>query len=271
MRILRVRCGFQADHSSSSYLFYAVDRPVSAAGQAIANRFSSRAEVDKRSARYLKWGESSLSSTAYEALMNEHYDVMAEESYGWWTMMIAVPKNPEMKAILAPFADARGDNDQGVELQEFSKRLVVIVYCQLADDGADLADDDEDDGPLDFLVRLLAKIRAELLAGNTSFLTAVAEFYGGFDEDEDEDEDEEKSSDDRDESSATSFDDMSKAELQQECEKRGTRYRKSWTKARLVEALVASGMPRSRDKSKTGSTPKLSRAAKTIVDQLESQ
>ncbi len=141
MRILRVRCGFQADHSSSSYLFYAVDRPVSAAGQAIANRFSSRAEVDKRSARYLKWGESSLSSTAYEALMNEHYDVMAEESYGWWTMMIAVPKNPEMKAILAPFADARGDNDQGVELQEFSKRLVVTVYCQFADDGADLADE----------------------------------------------------------------------------------------------------------------------------------
>lgn len=269
MRILRVRCGFQADHSSSSYLFHAVDRPVSAAGQAIANRFSSRAEVDKRSARYLKWGESSLSSTAYEALMNEHYDVMAEESYGWWTMMIAVPKNPEMKAMLAPFADARGDNDQGVELQEFSKRLVVTVYCQLADDGADLADEDDDGDPLDFLVKLLAKIRTELLAGNTSFLTAVAEFYGGFDEDEDEDE--EKSSDDRDESSATSFDDMSKAELQQECEKRGTRYRKSWTKAQLLKALVASGMPRSRDKSETGGTPKLSRAAKTIVDQLESQ
>ena len=35
--------------------------------------------------------------------MNEHYDVMAEESYGWWTMMIAVPKDPEMKAILAAF------------------------------------------------------------------------------------------------------------------------------------------------------------------------
>ena len=130
MRILRVRCGFQADHSSSSYLFYAVDRPVSAAGQAIANRFSSRAKVDKRYARYLKWGESSLSSTAYEALMNEHYDVMAEESYGWSTMMIAVPKNPEMKALLAPFADARGDNDQGVELQEFSKRPVVTSHSR---------------------------------------------------------------------------------------------------------------------------------------------
>ena len=44
MRILRIRHGFQADHSSSSYLFYAVDKPVSAKGQQVAHRFSSRAE-----------------------------------------------------------------------------------------------------------------------------------------------------------------------------------------------------------------------------------
>ena len=58
MRILRVRRGFQADHSSSSYLFYAAERPVSAAGQKVAHRYSSRAEVDDRYARYVKWGES---------------------------------------------------------------------------------------------------------------------------------------------------------------------------------------------------------------------
>src|SRR4051794_13393706 len=113
MRILRVRRGFQADHSSSSYLFYAVDRPVGAQGQKVAHRFSSRAEVDDRTARYLKWGETSLNSSAYEALLSEHYDVMASESYDWWTLMIAVPKTPETEALLAPFHDARGYNDQG--------------------------------------------------------------------------------------------------------------------------------------------------------------
>src|SRR5436190_11551252 len=77
MRILRIRPGFQADHSSSSYLFYAVDRPVSAAGQRVAHRFSSRADVDEQFARYQKWGESELSSDAYKALLGEHYDVMA--------------------------------------------------------------------------------------------------------------------------------------------------------------------------------------------------
>jgi hypothetical protein len=51
MRTLRVRRGFQADHSSSSYLFYAVDHPVSAAGQKLAHRYSSRAEVDEHYAR----------------------------------------------------------------------------------------------------------------------------------------------------------------------------------------------------------------------------
>src|SRR6516225_5271873 len=98
MRILRVRRGFQADHSSSSYLFYAVDHEVSKKGQEVAHRYSSRAEVDEHTARYLKWGESELNHQAFEALLDDHYDVMAEESYGWWTLMMAVPKTEEMRA-----------------------------------------------------------------------------------------------------------------------------------------------------------------------------
>jgi hypothetical protein len=270
MRILRVRHGFQADHSSSSYLFYAVDHEVSKTGQAIANQYSSRAEVDEQYARYLKWGESSLAHGAFEALLDAHYDVMAEESYGWWTLMIAVPKTAEMKAILTPFTDARGDNDQGVEIQEYRRRMVVSIYCQFTDDGVNLCDHDEDS--LECLVDLLAKIRTELLQGNTSFLTAVADFYGAFDEDEEE-EDEEEPGDDREESSAASFADMSKAKLQQECERRGIPFRKSWTKTQLQEALAASSKPQAGGKA-TGGKPqgrktKLSRAARTIVDELD--
>src|SRR5262245_30570902 len=193
MRILRVRRGFQADHSSSSYLFYAVDHEVSKKGQAIAHRYSSRAEVDEHSARYLKWGESELSSGAYEALLDEHYDVMAEESYDWWTLMIAVSKTPEMREILAPFTDARGYNDQGVDVVEYPKRLVVTIYCQFDGNGVNFATDYDSD-PHEGLVELLAKIRAELIKGDTSFLTTVAEFYDRLEEVE---EDEEESSNDR--------------------------------------------------------------------------
>src|SRR5579883_2060425 len=255
MRILRVRRGFQADHSSSSYLFYAVDHEVSKAGQAIAHRYSSRAEVDEHSARYLKWGESSLSPDAYEALLNEHYDVMAEESYDWWTLMIAVPKTAAMRAILAPFTDARGSNDQGVEVQEFRKRLVVTIYCQFESNGVNFAEDYDSD-PHEGLVGLLAKIRSELVEGDTSFLAAVAELYDGLEENE--------AGDDRATDSSTApFEGMSKAELQQACERRGITYRKSWRKDQLQEALIAAQPAPARSKSQRkakASKPKLSRA-----------
>jgi hypothetical protein len=264
MRILRVRRGFQADHSSSSYLFYAVDHEVSKQGQEIAGRFSSSAEVDEHHARYIKWGDRELSSSAFEQLLDEHYDVMAEESYGWFTLMIAVPKSPEMQAILSPFTDARGDNDQGVDVIEYRKRMAVTIYCQFEGDGVDFLDGNYEGDILDELVGLLAKIRAELIGGNTSFLTAVAEFYNAIDEEEDE----EDSSDD---SPAPSFDNMTKPELQQECERRGIACRKSWTKAQLQEALVASHAARSKGKPKAkGGQPRLSPAAETIVGQLVS-
>lgn len=259
MRILRVRRGFQADHSSSSYLFYAVDRPVSAAGQAIAERYSSRAEVDEQYARYVKWGESELASEAFKALLDDHYDVMAEESYDWWTLMIAVPKTPEIKAALAGFAEARGDDDQGVEVVEYRKRMAVCVYCQFEGGGVGFLDGDYDGDVHETLVELLAEVRKELITGNTSFLSAVAAFYHAFD-----DEEGEESGDEDGESSSGSLDAMSKAELQEECDRRGVEYRKSWTKSQLLEALA-----RGRS-GQVGTSPrKLSRAAGTIVGQLE--
>jgi hypothetical protein len=268
MRILRVRRGFQADHSSSSYLFYAVDHPVSAPGQAIANRYSSSADVDENYARYVKWGERELDLEAFPALLDEHYDVMVEESYGWWTLMIAVPKTPELKEALAEFSDARGDNDMGVVVEEYRKRMAVTVYCQFVDEGVEFLEGDFYDSDIqEKLADLLARVRSDLIEGNTSFLSAVAEFYNAFDEDENDDEDE--SSDDREVSSAAALDDMSKAELQEECERRGIDYKKSWTKAQLRESLTPKPPARTRRKPKKG-THKLSRAAKTIVDQLES-
>src|SRR5436305_11533254 len=169
MRILRVRCGFQADHSSSSYLFHAADRPVSAAGQRVAHRFSSRAEVDEWSARYQKWGESSLDSSAYKALLAEHYDVMVSESYDWWTLMIAVPKAPPMQRLLAPYTDALGYNDMGAQVYDYGPRLVVAVSC--AFDYGNLASDHGEDSPEE-LAELLVQVRAELLKGDVSFLQA---------------------------------------------------------------------------------------------------
>ncbi|MBV8126874.1 MAG: hypothetical protein JO114_04320 [Planctomycetaceae bacterium] len=260
MRILRVRRGFQADHSSSSYLFYAVDHPVSAEGRAVAHRYSSRAEVHDRTVRYHKWGESSLDSHAYEALLGAHYDVMVSESYDWWTLMLALPKTPQMQALLAPFTEARGYDDQGVEIEDYGKRLVVVIYCAFEGNGVGFAGDDNENA-LETLVDLLVKIRAELKGGDTSFLEAVVSFYGGDESDEDDDE--------RPTIPPTAaLETLSKDELQQECKARGVAFRKSWTKAQLCDALVATAPTPSGARLK-GRKSRLSQAAQKIVSQLD--
>jgi hypothetical protein len=259
MRILRLRRGFQADHSSSSYLFYAVDRPVSAEGRAAARRYSSRAEVHDRTVRYQKWGDSDLNPEAYKALMGAHYDIMVSESYDWWTLMIALPKTPQAQAMLAPFADARGYDDQGVEVEDYGKRLVVVVYCAFEGNGVEFAGYDED--ALENLVDLLVEVRAELLDGDPSFLEAVASFYGGGDEEETDGERPAAPPPD-------ALDALSKAELQEQCEARGIDFRRSWTKAQLRDALAASA-PVAPGARSRGRKPRLSRSARKIVSQLE--
>ena len=163
-----------------------------------------------------------------------------------------------------PIQTVRGDNDQGIEVVEYKKRMAVAIYCQFEGEGVNLIDQYDDTDALSTLVDLLAKVRAELMEGDTSFLNAVAEFYNALDEDE-------KSSEDDEEPSSMSIDDMSKTDLQQECERRGITYRKSWTKAQLQEALAASRASRTRARPRKGGRPKLSQAAQTIVGQLENQ
>jgi hypothetical protein len=258
MRVLRVRPGFQADHSSSSYLFYAVDGRVSAAGQRVAHRFSSSAEVDEQFARYQKWGESELSGEAYRALLGEHYDVMASESYDSWTLMIAVPKTPQLERLLRPFRDRDDGEFVRLDVHDYGKRLAVEVYCEF-DYSGPLWGNQED--AFEELVELLAEVRAELLAGDVSFLQAVAEFYGAGAEEE---------GDDVEAGPAQPGPpaEWTKAQLQQECARRGAPFRKSWTKDRLRQALAA-GPPSPAGPARGGKPRKLSRAARRIVESLE--
>ena len=265
MRVLRARHGFQADHSSSSYLFYAADRPVGAAGQQVARRYSSRAEVDEQTARYLKWGESSLSHEAYRALLSEHYDVMASESYDWWSLMIALPKTPQVGAALDPFVGMEID-EVGLEVLDYKTRWVVHVGCMFDYEGPVFGYDSDN---LEDLVERLVVIREEILRGNASFLRAVAETYDLFAGGEAEGGERPAGTPGRPEPPR---EDMTKAELQRECEARGIPYRKSWTKERLRAALTgpAPGPPARGLRLHRPPRSALSRAAQDIVDSLSS-
>lgn len=247
MQILRVRRGFQADHSSSSYLFYAADKPVSEQGRRIAHRYSSRADVGKRSVRYQKWGESDLNFDAYKALLSEHYDVMVSESYDWWTFIIAVPKNEKTKMLGRQFADARGGDDMGVDVERYGSRWAVSIYCVL-DHGAFAMDHDD---PFEHLAKLLVNVRREITDGDFSFLTAVADFYR-----DSTDETEEVEADGA--SPRRQDDKLTKPQLQAECKRLAVPFRKSWTKVQLREALQRSAGGQS-----------LSLAAKELLDCLD--
>jgi hypothetical protein len=257
MRILRVRRGFQADHSSSSYLFYAVDRPVSAAGQRIAHRYSSRADVNESFARYQKWGESSLSSEAFPALLGEHYDVMASESYDSWTLMIAVPRTPRLEKLLQPFRDLDDGEFTRLDVHKYGKRLAIEIFCEFSYDGPLWSRYGD---PMEELVELLAEIRKEILGGDVSFLQAVAEFYDARHEDD--------ADDDEDSGPASPPQEWTRPQLQQECSRRRIAFRKSWTKDQLRQALTGPARPAA-SPARSGKPRRFSRAVRQIVESLE--
>ena len=137
------------------------ERRDAVAGQRVAHRFSSRADVDEHFARYQKWGDYELSDDAYSALLGRHYDVMASESYDTWNLLIAVPKTRQLEALLRPFHDLDDGEFTRVDVYDYGKRLGIEVYCELSADSRLWETDD----PFEDLVALLAQWRR---AGSTS-------------------------------------------------------------------------------------------------------
>lgn len=193
---------------------------------------------------------------------------MASESYDWWTLRIAVPHSPDMEALLAPFRDARGYDDLGVEVENYGRRLCISVYCMF-DYAGPIFKYDEDS--LQGLVEVLTEIRREIMGGDTSFLQAVASFYDAeIGKEEKRDTESPRTKD----TASASRDPRTKTELQEQCSVHGIAFRKSWTKEQLRAALasregerVSSPVP-TRSASKK-SPPRLSKSARPILDSLD--
>src|SRR5262249_4451053 len=177
--------------------------------------------------------------------------------YDSWTLMIAVPKTPQMERLLRPFHDLDDGEFMRLDVHTYPKRLAIDIFCEFEYDGP-LWSSHED--TFEELVELLAELRAEILQGNVSFLQAVADFYMTDAEDE-EDSEEGTGAPPRWEPPA----EWTKPQLQQECTQRGIAFRKSWNKDQLREALAAAAVPLapvSRTLARStrgGKPPKLSR------------
>ncbi|NPV80515.1 MAG: hypothetical protein HPY52_09605 [Firmicutes bacterium] len=225
MKIISVRKGFTADHSSTSYEFLAIDRPLDPQARSAVASLSRRARPTSRRVSFVYNVDGYDIPGGWEALMEKYYDVMYMESYGWWLLAMAFNASPGQRQALKEYA-FDGVEDLGVEILTRGNRVIVAIHCQLEegfapDEGWEAYDEDPDeeeeegngeDGDEDedhgesvarnkaeqvvvvetdnYLLNLLGQIRRQLMAGDYRALYAVWEKYRYYDDEEGESEDE---------------------------------------------------------------------------------
>jgi hypothetical protein len=176
MKFLSIRRGFQADHSSTSYEFLAIDKKLTAHDKAAVSKLSSRVRPTDTRAHFFYNGEWSDLPGGWEPLMEKYYDVMAHESYDWWTLAMAFPCDKEQLRELKK-CDFAGTDDQGVAIDWKEDRAVVAIHCRLSQD-CGYGDADEDGDGENSILDLLKKNRTFLIAGDYRLLRGVRGKYG---------------------------------------------------------------------------------------------
>ncbi len=174
MKIISVRKGFTADHSSTSYEFLAIDKPLDHDAIEDVGSLSSRAFPTDRAVSFSYNVDGYDTPGGWWPLMEEYYDLMYSESYDWWMFAVAFPVTESQKDGLKSYT-FDGLEDLGVNIEFAEDRIIVSFYCVLdysetfaiLDSGIDYGyyDDEyelEDYLNDDRLFRLLLDIRKQL-------------------------------------------------------------------------------------------------------------
>jgi len=189
MRILSIRKGFQADHSSTSYEFFAIDKPLTRSERENVAKLSSRARPTKRRVSFIYHGDWNDLPGGWEQLMEKYYDVMYSESYDWWTLAIAFETNKETIKKIKKY-EFTGTDDLGVNVDSKKNRVVISISCRISPDAGYLGDtyddyyddkEDELEGVVeseDHLLNLLSENRKYLKKGDYRLLYGVWQKYG---------------------------------------------------------------------------------------------
>ncbi len=176
MRILSSRRNFDADHSSSTYEFFALNRLTPEQREAVEDLTG---ETARRHLHFKYWGDwGSLPSGWQDELLSLGYDVMVNESYDWWSIYLSLPHDPDLMERLAPYGCEYDGN--GFDVREIDavgeKRL--LLYFGMSLDYSAVYDEFGEDA-FRGLSDLFADVRDELLAGDLSAPWAMYETYGG--------------------------------------------------------------------------------------------
>ena len=172
MRILSVRRGFEADHSSSTYEFFALDRLTPEQRATVQDLTG---ESPRRHLRFHYWGDKSLPSGWQDKLLALGYDILVSESYDWWAVHLSLPHDPGLLARSGQYECDSDGNGFGVQL--VGERMVLYFGMQL--DYSAVYDMSGED-PFEGLADLFEDVREELLAGDLSAAWAMYKTYGGY-------------------------------------------------------------------------------------------
>jgi len=195
MKIISERKGFQADHSSTSYEFLAIDRKLGKLEKTAVSNLSSRANPTSSRVSFIYNGDYSDLPGGWEPLMEKYYDAMYSESYDWWTLAIAFHADKKTAEKIKSYAFT-GTDDSGVSVEEEGGRVTIRIVCRLdasslfaRSRGRHSEYDDEDDGEeeiscRDPLLKLLAVNREYLKKGDCRLLYGIWLEYDDQDDDE---------------------------------------------------------------------------------------
>lgn len=192
MKIISIRRGFASDHSSTSYEFLAVDKPLSKKDRLEVSRLSKRVNPTARRANFIYNVDGYDIPGGWKDLMVNYYDVMYREEYSWWTLVMAFNAAPGQYEALLPY-EFVGTDDLGVYISSEGERIIVTINCvvepgALDSDHSDYYEEDDDEvddeevnsmfNTDDDLLNMLIQIRQQIISGDYRALYAVWEKYG---------------------------------------------------------------------------------------------
>jgi hypothetical protein len=170
MRIISSRRQFIADHSSTSYLFYAA-KPLSKEARARVNTLSSHVDVGSRKAELQYHGDYADLDEARRKKFLEHYDVEVRESYDWWTLSVILEAD-KVKGI--KLKDYKVEGEASLTFEKQGKRLCLCFDGWNQDYGASYDEFGED--TMEELAELGLELREELYAGTTDALQVMHDY-----------------------------------------------------------------------------------------------
>jgi hypothetical protein len=175
MRILSIRQGFDADHSSSTYEFFALDRLTPKERAAVQDLTG---ESPGRHLSFHYWGDwNDIPSDWPDKLLTLGYDMLVSESYDWWAVYLSLPHDPALLERLGQY-ECESDGN-GFDVRVVGERMILYFGMQL-DYGEVYGMSGED--PFEGLADLFETVRDELLAGDLSAAWAMYQTYGGYEE-----------------------------------------------------------------------------------------